>query len=57
MQAHPSLSDPGRLLIQTCIQKKFKIVPIPGVSSVTAAMSVSGFKDQFLFFWIFAKNR
>ena len=26
----PSLSDPGRLLIQTCIEKKINIVPIPG---------------------------
>ena len=46
----PLLSDPGRLLIQTCIKKNIQIVPIPGVSSITASMSVSGFKDQFLFY-------
>ena len=39
----PTLSDPGRQLIQACIKKDIKVVPIPGVSSITAAMSASGF--------------
>ena len=52
----PSLSDPGRLLIQTCIEKNINIVPIPGVSSITASMSVSGFKDQFLFYGFLPKT-
>ena len=52
----PSLSDPGRLLIQSCVQKKIKVVPIPGVSSITASMSISGFKDQFLFFGFLPKT-
>ena len=52
----PLLSDPGRLLIQTCIKKNIQIDPIPGVSSITAAMSVSGFKDQFLFFGFLPKK-
>ena len=51
----PSLSDPGRLLIQTCIQKNIKVIPIPGVSSITTSMSISGFKDQFLFY-VFVPN-
>ena len=33
-----------------------KIVPIPGVSSITTAMSVSGFKDQFLFYGFLPKT-
>jgi|TARA_B110000914_G_C15443778_1_gene437407 16S rRNA (cytidine1402-2'-O)-methyltransferase len=45
----PLLSDPGRLLVNQSIENNIKIVPIPGVSSITTAMSVSGFKDQFLF--------
>ena len=53
----PTLSDPGRQLIQACIKKDIKVVPIPGVSSITAAMSASGFKDQFSFLWFFAKKR
>ena len=52
----PSLSDPGRLLIQTCVEKNIKVVPIPGVSSITASMSVSGFKDQFLFYGFLPKT-
>ena len=52
----PILSDPGLLLVQTCIEKEIKIVPIPGVSSITTAMSVSGFKDQFLFWGFLPKT-
>ena len=52
----PSLSDPGRLLIQTCIKKNIKVVSIPGVSSITASMSISGFKDQFLFYGFLPKT-
>ncbi|MBD1172059.1 16S rRNA (cytidine(1402)-2'-O)-methyltransferase [Pelagibacterales bacterium SAG-MED05] len=52
----PSLSDPGRLLIQTCIEKNIKIVPIPGASSITTSMSISGFKDQFLFYGFLPKT-
>ncbi len=52
----PSLSDPGRLLIQTCLKKNIKVVPIPGVSSITTSMSISGFKDQFLFYGFLPKT-
>ena len=45
----PLLSDPGISLVKECIKKNIKVIPIPGVSSITAAMSVSGFSDQFLF--------
>ena len=52
----PLLSDPGRLLVNYCIENKIFIIPIPGVSSVTAALSVSGFKDQFLFYGFLPKT-
>jgi len=52
----PSLSDPGRLLIQTCLKNNIKVVPIPGVSSITASMSVSGFNDKFLFYGFLPKT-
>ncbi len=52
----PLLSDPGQLLIKTCIKNNIQIVPIPGVSSITASMSVSGFKDQFLFYGFLPKT-
>ena len=52
----PLLSDPGRILVNKCIENKIKIVPIPGVSSITIAMSISGFKDQFLFYGFLPKT-
>ena len=52
----PALSDPGRLLIQTCIEKKINIVPIPGASSISTSISISGFKDQFLFYGFLPKT-
>ena len=52
----PLLSDPGRLLLNQCIENKINVVPIPGASSITAAMSVSGFKDRFLFYGFLPKT-
>ena len=47
----PTISDPGYGLIRDCIKHDIVIVPIPGVSAITAAMSVSGFpSDSFTFF-------
>jgi 16S rRNA (cytidine1402-2'-O)-methyltransferase len=46
----PSVSDPGYRLIATAIENKIKVIPIPGVSAATAAMSVSGLPtDSFVF--------
>ena len=53
----PLLSDPGRLLLSECIKSKISIVPIPGASSITTAMSVSGFSDKFLFYGIFCQKQ
>ena len=53
----PLLSDPGRLLLNECIEKGIKVIPIPGVSSITSALSVSGFKDQFLFYGFLPKTQ
>ena len=52
----PLLSDPGRILINHCIKNKIDIVPIPGVSSITTALSVSGFDDKFLFYGFLPKT-
>ena len=52
----PLLSDPARLLVNLCVQNNIQISPIPGVSSITAALSVSGFKDQFLFYGFLPKT-
>ena len=52
----PLISDPGRLLINHCVENEIKITPIPGVSSITSALSVSGFSDQFLFYGFLPKT-
>ena len=52
----PMLSDPGRILVNLCIDNKIKIIPIPGASSLVTAMSVSGFKDQFIFYGFLPKT-
>ena len=52
----PLLSDPGRLLLNECIKRKINVIPIPGASSITSAISVSGFSDQFLFYGFLPKT-
>ena len=41
----PCISDPGGIIVRECIKKDINIFSIPGPSSVTSAVSVSGFKD------------
>jgi 16S rRNA (cytidine1402-2'-O)-methyltransferase len=46
----PGLSDPGFPLIKEAIEEKISIVPIPGASALTAALSASGLSThRFLF--------
>ena len=52
----PLLSDPGRLLVNQCIENEIEVTPIPGVSSITSSLSVSGFRDQFLFYGFLPKS-
>ena len=52
----PLLSDPGRVLVNKCIENKIVVIPIPGVSSITTAMSASGFRDQFIFYGFLPKT-
>jgi len=52
----PLLSDPGSLLVRECVKQKIDIFPIPGASSITTAMSVSGYGDRFLFYGFLPKT-
>ena len=52
----PLLSDPGRLLVNECIKNSIQITPVPGVSSITASMSISGFNDKFFFYGFLPKK-
>ena len=45
----PSISDPGSILVNECINNQIRIFPIPGPSAVATAVSISGFSDKFLF--------
>ncbi len=45
----PAISDPGRILVNECVKNKIQIFPIPGASAVSAAVSISGFSDNFYF--------
>ena len=45
----PSISDPGKLLINSCVKENILIVPIPGASAITAALSISSFSNEFYF--------
>ncbi len=38
----PGISDPGYMLIRQAIEEEIRVIPIPGVSAVIAALSVSG---------------
>jgi len=53
----PTISDPGLVLINECIKNKVKIFPVPGVSATTTVMSVSGFKDQYIFYGFLPKKQ
>ena len=46
----PTISDPGYSLIRECISEGIDVVPIPGASALTAAISASGLpSDAFTF--------
>ena len=53
----PSISDPGLILVNMCVNSDIRIIPIPGPSAVTTAVSVSGFSDKFLFFGFFPEKK
>tara|TARA_B100001057_G_scaffold423753_1_gene446093 strand:- start:2850 stop:3707 length:858 start_codon:yes stop_codon:yes gene_type:complete len=52
----PSISDPGSILVQECIKNNIKVIPLPGVSAVTSAISISGFSDKFFFYGFFPEK-
>ncbi len=46
----PCISDPGAILVNECLKQKINVIPLPGPSAVTTAMSVSGFKEKYFFY-------
>ena len=45
----PAVSDPGKILVKECVQNRIDVFPVPGASAVSAAISISGFSDNFYF--------
>ena len=52
----PTISDPGAILINECIKNNIDIIPLPGASAVTTAISASGFSDKYLFYGFFPEK-
>jgi 16S rRNA (cytidine1402-2'-O)-methyltransferase len=54
----PLFSDPGHLLVNLAIQNKIDVVPIPGVSSLLAALVGSGldFEKFYYYGWLSPKK-
>ena len=52
----PNISDPGNLLVKECIKNEIEIIPLPGPSAVTTALSASGFLDKFFFYGFFPEK-
>ncbi len=53
----PGISDPGSILVQNAVAENIRIEPIPGPSSLTAALSVAGIHDNTFVFIGFAPSR
>ena len=53
----PGISDPGSILVQKSMAHRIMVIPIPGPSSLTAALSVAGIADGTFVFIGFAPSR
>ena len=52
----PTISDPGKIIINECIKNNIDIYPIPGASAVTASVSISGFSEKYYFYGFFPEK-
>ena len=52
----PTISDPGMFLINECLKNFINIIPLPGASSVSTAISISGFSEKFFFYGFFPEK-
>ena len=53
----PSVSDPGKIIINECIENDINVYPIPGASAVSAAVSISGFDEKYFFYGFFPEKK
>ena len=52
----PLVSDPGAILVNECFVNKINVFPIPGVSAVSSAVSISGFSEKYFFYGFFPEK-
>ena len=52
----PTISDPGSIIINECVNNKINLIPIPGPSAPIAALSISGFSNKYYFYGFFPEN-
>lgn len=54
----PAISDPGFLLIKSCIENNIKVLCLPGATALIPALAISGFSIQeFVFLGFYFKKR
>ena len=53
----PTISDPGKILVQECINNNINLISIPGPSAPVAALSISGFSNKFYFYGFFPEKK
>ena len=56
MQEHQAYQIQGAVLINECLKENIDIIPLPGPSAVTTAISISGFNDKYLFYGFFPEK-
>ena len=52
----PGISDPGMILVNECVKQNIDVIPLPGPSAVTTAVSASGFNEKYLFYGFFPEK-
>ena len=53
----PCISDPGAILVNECIKNNIKVIPVPGASAVSSALSISGFSEKFFYYGFFPEKK
>lgn len=54
----PGISDPAHYVVRMCQENGISVIPVPGPSALTAALSVSGFPlDRFSFYGFIPRKK
>jgi 16S rRNA (cytidine1402-2'-O)-methyltransferase len=54
----PLFADPGNRLVRDCLANNIPVIPVPGASSVMAALMMSGLQnEQFLYYGFLPANK